>query len=390
MPRLADHIPAVPPSGIRRLFEIALRLDGVTLLAVGEPDVAVAPHIIEAARAAWAADDTGYGPNGGLMELRRAIVAKLARDNGFRADVEQVWVTVGATQALYQAMTLTLGPGDEVLLPDPGYTTFTMNARMIGAVPVPYTLRAENGFLPDLDELERIVTDRTRAIVVNSPSNPLGIVLPRPTLERLLDFARRHDLWIVSDEVYECFTYGRPHVSLAALAQEAGHDDDRVFSVFSLSKTYAMTGVRVGYLVTPPGLTSTMVTVQEASISCVATPDQRAALAALTGPQDAVVDAAAHYLSNLRLATALLDERGIRFREPEGAFYLWIDVSHASDGDVASWAESFLLETLVAVAPGSAFGRTGEGWIRVCLAADPADLEHGLRALPAPSVPVSA
>jgi aspartate aminotransferase len=384
VPRLADHLSAVPPSGIRHLFEIALRLDGVTLLAVGEPDVPTAPHIIEAARAAWAADDTRYGPNGGVPELRRAIVEKLARDNGIEADVEQVWVTVGATQALHQAMTLLLGPGDEVLIPDPGYTVFTTNARTIGAVPVPYTLRAENAFLPDPEEVERLITDRTRVLIVNSPSNPLGVVFPREVLERLLDIARRHDLWVLSDEVYEYFTYGRPHASLAAIAQERGDDADRVLSVFSFSKTYAMTGVRVGYLVTPPGFTSIMVTVQEAAISCVATPDQRAALAALTGPQDAVASASDHYLANLRLATGVLDERGIAYREPEGAFYVWIDMAHATGGDVASWVESFLLETLVAVAPGSAFGRTGEGWIRVCLAADPAALEHGLRALPAP------
>lgn len=371
-------------SGIRRLFEIALRLEGVTHLAVGEPDVPVAPHIIEAAREAWAADDTNYGPNGGLMPLREAIVTKLARDNGIDVDVEQVWVSVGGTQALYQAMTLTLGHGDEVLVPDPGYTTFTMNARMIEAVPVPYSLRPENGFLPDLDELERIVTERTRVLIVNSPSNPLGVVFPREVLERLLAFAREHDLWVISDEVYEYFTYGRPHVSLARIAQELGHDDDRVLSVFSLSKTYAMTGVRLGYLVTPPGFTATMVTVQEASIGCVATPDQRAALAALTGPQDAVAAASEHYLSNLLRATALLDRRGIRYREPEGAFYLWIDMSHATRGDVARWAEDFLLDSKVAVAPGSAFGRTGEGWIRVCLASDPADLDHGLGLLPAP------
>lgn len=371
-------------SGIRRLFEIALRLDGVTYLAVGEPDVPVAPHIIEAARAAWAADDTNYGPNGGIPALREAIVAKLKRDNGIDADVEQVWVSVGGTQALYQAMTLTLGHGDEVLVPDPGYTTFTMNARMLDAVPVPYSLRPENGFLPDLDELERIVTERTRVLIVNSPSNPLGVVFPREVLERLLEFARRHDLWVISDEVYEYFTYGRPHVSMARIAQELGHDDDRVLSVFSLSKTYAMTGVRVGYLVTPPGFTKTMVTVQEAAISCVASPDQRAALAALTGPQDAVTAAADHYLANLRRATALLDQRGLRYREPEGAFYLWIDMSHVTRGDVARWAEDFLMDAKVAVAPGSAFGRTGEGWIRVCLAADPADLDHGLGLLPAP------
>lgn len=131
-------------------------------------------------------------------------------------------MTVGATQALHQAMTLLLGPGDEVLIPDPGYTVFTTNARTIGAVPVPYTLRAENAFLPDPEEVERLITDRTRVLIVNSPSNPLGVVFPREVLERLLDIARRHDLWVLSDEVYEYFTYGRLHVSLRRSRRSAG------------------------------------------------------------------------------------------------------------------------------------------------------------------------
>lgn len=349
------------------------------MLAVGEPDVAVAPHIAEAARAAWDADATNYTANGGIPPLRAAIVDKLARVNGIHVDTEQVWVTVGATQGLHQAMTLLLAAGDEVLVPDPGYTTFTMNARMLDAVPVPYTLRPEHDFLPDPDELERIVGERTKAIIVNSPSNPLGRVFDEAALRSLLDFARRHDLWVISDEVYEAFTYGQQHLSIAAF-----DDDDRVFSAFSLSKTYAMTGVRVGYLVTPKGLAATMRTVQEASISCVAEPDQRAGVAALVGDQTHVADAAQHYAANLRVARDLLDGRGIRYLNPGGAFYLWIDVSHASDGDVASWAERFLLEHHVAVAPGSAFGRSGEGWIRVCLASREADLVAGLSLLPTP------
>jgi len=161
--------------------------------------------------------------------------------------------------------------------------------------------------------------------------------------------------------------------------------DDRVFSVFSLSKTYAMTGARIGYLVTPPGLAAIMRTVQEASISCVGMPDQYAAVAAITGDHQHVADSREHYRANLEAACALLERRGIRYQRPGGAFYLWVDVAHASGGDVAAWAEHFLLHDRVAVAPGSAFGRSGEGWIRVSLAADQSVLLQGLGRLPAPS-----
>ena len=380
MPELARHVASVPESGIRRIHEIALQLEDVISLAVGEPDAAVAAHIAEAAASAWRDDRTDYTANGGLPELRRAIVDKLAAVNGIAVDVEQVWVTVGATQALHQAMALTLGPGDEVLVPDPGYTTFSMSARLLHAVPVPYPLHADDAFVPDLESLERLVTERTRAIIVNTPSNPLGIVYDETVLRGILDLARRHDLWVISDEVYEFFTAGEPHVSIAAL-----DDDDRVFSAFSLSKTYAMTGARVGYLVTPSGLAATMRTVQETTVSCVAEPDQWAALAAVTGPQDAAEEARLHYDGNRDAATRLLDERGVRHLPPKGAFYLWIDLSHAGEGDIAAWAERFLLAERVSVAPGSAFGRSGEGWIRVCLAASRDDLLAGLACLPAPT-----
>ena len=383
MPSLAAHIPSVPGSGIRRIYEIAAELDGVISLGVGEPDVPVAPHIAAAAKAAWDRDDTNYNPNGGLLALRQAIVGKLVAENGIPAEVEQVWVTIGGTQALHLAMQLTLSAEDEVLVPDPGYTTFTMNARILDAHPVPYSLTPDRGFLPSIDELEPLVSPRTRMIIVNSPSNPLGAVFPREVLEQLLAFARRHDLWILSDEVYERFTWGQPHVSLAALdADTSGGGIERVFTVFSFSKTYAMTGIRVGYLVTPPGLAATMRTMQEASISCVAMPDQYAALAAIQGEQSHVAAAAAHYRANYVSAAAALDERGIRYLEPTGAFYLWVDVAHASNGDVASWAEHLLLHERVAVAPGSAFGRSGEGWIRLCLAATEADLLAGIAKLP--------
>jgi aspartate aminotransferase len=378
MPHLAPHILTVPSSGIRRIYLLASELENVISLSVGEPDVPVAAHIVQAAKDAWDRDDTNYTANGGIPELRAAIVAKLARDNNLQVDTEQVWVTIGATQALHQALHLTLAAGDEVLIPDPGYTVFTMAPRMLDAVPVPYSLRPERGFMPDLDELESIVTPRSRVLVVNSPSNPLGTVFPESVLRDLLAFARRHDLWVLSDEVYEYFTWGEKHVSLASL-----DEDDRVFTAFSLSKTYAMTGIRVGYLVTPRGLADTMRSVQEASISCVNTPGQFAGVAAITGSQQNVMDARAHYQENIVAATKLLDSKGIEYLRPAGTFYLWVRVDHVSDGDVAAWAERFLLDERVAISPGSAFGRTGEGWIRVSLAANRDVLVAGLDRLSA-------
>ncbi len=243
-------------------------------------------------------------------------------------------------------MAITLSAGDEVLIPDPGYTTFTMNAHMLEAVAVPYPLSPDAGFLPDIAELESLVTGRTKVIVINSPSNPLGTVFPKELLVEILEFARRHDLWIISDEVYEYFAWAEPHLSVAAF-----DTDNRVLSVFSFSQTYAMTGIRVGYLVTPPGLSATMRSVQEAAISCVNAPAQFAAIGALTGDQGDVELAREHYRSNGDAAMRLLDERGIRYLTPGGAFYLWIDVSFASGGNVADWAEAFLIAERVAVAP---------------------------------------
>jgi aspartate aminotransferase len=379
MPRIAAHVGLVPPSGIRRVFEAALAMDDVVNLAVGEPHLPVAPHVVEAAREAWAAGLVDYGPNGGIAPLRAAVATKLARDNAVAVDPAQVWVTVGATQALHQALGMVLDAGDEVLVPDPGYTVFSMAPRTLGAVPVPYPLRPQDGFRPDPDALRRLVTPRTRALVVNSPSNPLGVVLPEEDLRALLEVAREADLWVLSDEVYEHFT-DEPHTSLGAL-----DTDGRVLSVYSLSKSYAMTGARVGYLVAPPAFADVLPRLQEATISCVAMPDQYAALAALTGPQDAVAHAAATYRAHRALAGRALDEAGVRHHRAQGAFYLWVDVSHASGGDVDAWCLDLLRTERVAVAPGTAFGRSGEGWVRVNLAVEPEQLLRGLKALPSPS-----
>ncbi|PFG19218.1 pyridoxal phosphate-dependent aminotransferase [Serinibacter salmoneus] len=377
MPSLAHHIPHVPPSGIRRVFEIALRTPDAAYLAVGEPDQQPQPHVTEAARAAWAAGDVRYTPNNGIPELREAVAALATRKRGHDVAAEQVTVTNGGTQALHMAMTMILAPGDEILIPDPGYTTFTMAPRMMNAVPVGYSLRPEHEFVPDAREIAGLVTTRTRAILVNSPSNPLGSVLPRGVLQEIVDLAVEHDLWIISDEVYEELTYGVEHVPLASLPGAA----ERTLSVHSVSKTYALTGARVGYLITPPGHGVRLAHLQEAVVSCLTTPSQRAALAAITGPQDAVAAAREHYAANLGYITGCLEQIGVPYLRPRGAFYLWIDVRERCGGDVATWAEKLLLDTGVAVAPGSAFGRSGEGWIRICVAASRRSMDRLVAAL---------
>ena len=377
MPRIAPHALAIPASGIRRIFELAVGLDDVIHLHVGEPGLAVAPHVLAAGAQAWEDDVTRYTANGGIPELRAAIARKLLRDNDLDVDPDQVWVTAGGMQALHQAMSLTLDAGEEVLVPDPGYTNFSMAARHVGAVPVPYRLDPATGYQPDLADLEAAITPATRVLLVNSPSNPLGVVHPAPVLRELVDVARRHDLWVLSDEVYERFTYGVEHVSTATL-----DPDGRVLSVFSFSKTYALTGARIGWLVAPPAWAAMLRSAQEAVVSCVNAPAQLAALAALEGDQGIVDEAREHYRGTVEAACDLLQRNGVRFHRPEGAFYLWVDVSHASGGDVESWCEEFLLTHRVAVAPGTAFGARGEGWVRVCLAGARADVLEGLARFP--------
>lgn len=377
MPSLSSNARSVPASGIRRIFELSTELDDAIQLSVGESRLAVAPHILAAGSQAWLGDFTDYTPNSGISALRSAIVRKLKRDNGYAASLDQVHVTAGGAQALHMAIELTLDHGDQILIPDPGYATFAMAPRLVGAEPIPYPLTSDRHFVPAIEDLEALVTARTRALLINSPSNPLGVVFSREVITELVDFARRHDLWIISDEVYEYLTFNEAFTSVASV-----DNDHRVLSVYSLSKSYSLTGARVGYLVTPPGLETAFRSAQEAIVSCVNSPAQAAAVAAIEGDQTSVLRARDHYRRNVEAACALLDQRRLRHKRPEGAFYLWIDVSHASQGNVAAWAEKFLIEERVAVAPGSAFGAAGEGWVRVCIAGDANDLLTAISRLP--------
>lgn len=374
MPELAPHITAMPRSGIRVIMDLAWSIDAPVIgLHVGEPSFDTPPHVVQAIKDALDRGATKYVPNAGIPELRTAVAAKLAAYNQLTVGPDQVVISAGGMQALSVAFAATLRAGDEVLIPDPGWPNFAMMAQLTQTTPVWYQLQPEKGFLPDVADLAPLVTDRTRAIIVNSPANPLGTVLDATTAEALCRFADEHDLWLISDECYDALTFSVPHVSPAVFDRER-----RVLSCFSFSKTYAMTGVRVGYLAMPPGVDAVAAKMQEALVACVNASAQYGALAALQGPQDAVAEMRDTYQERRDAATALLDRAGVGYQRPDGAFYLWIDVRDRT-ADVTQWAVALLQDHHVAVAPGTTFGPAGEGWIRVSLATETNALLTGLR-----------
>lgn len=376
MPSIAKHIEQLPSNQIREITQAAWATPNAIVLSIGEPAFPVPRHILDAGIAALDRDETNYTPNEGIAPLRRAFAAWFGGRNGIEVDPSRVYVTAGAQQGLHLAMSMLLDAGDEVLIPNPGYPTFTMTAQLVHACPVNYPLRPENGFQPKISDLEELVGSRTRVLVVNSPSNPLGAVFSEELTRDLVEFAERHDLWIISDECYEAFTYSVPHVSPARF------DTTRVLTSLTLSKTFGLTGLRIGSLVMPDGMGTRFNAVMESIVSCVGASPQYAAVAALTGPTDYIEAAAHHYRSNRDAATEVLSSLNIPYLEAQGAFYLWADVSHVSGGDVRAWVRTFLVEQGVAVAPGTAFGSNGEGWIRIALCTDKESLLTGVSRLP--------
>jgi len=364
----------MPRSGIREVMDLVWTVDAPVIgLHVGEPNFETPEHIRQAACDALTRGETRYTPNRGITRLREVLATKVQHHNGFTVKPSQVIVTAGGMQAVYLALTATLTAGDEVLIPDPGWPNFAMAVQLLQARVVRYRLRPENGFLPETDHLRSLITARTRALIVNSPSNPLGSVIEAERAESLCRFADEHDLWIISDECYDALSFEREHVSLAA------HDrEDRVLSCYSFSKTYAMTGLRVGYLVVPERFDDAIAKLQEPLISCVSAPTQRAALAALEGPQECVNEMRSTYRARRDAAASLLDSIACGYLLPQGAFYLWVDVHDRCGGDVGAWAQQMLLQRHVAVAPGTAFGEAGQGWIRISLATATDQLLEGL------------
>jgi aspartate/methionine/tyrosine aminotransferase len=361
---------AVPHSGIREISHLAMNRPAGSLvrLELGEPGAATPEHIVRAAVDA-SRGRTGYTASAGIAELRAAAAQRLHRSYGLPDDERLVVLGQGAVQLLSCVLAATIGPGDEVLIPDPGWPNYAMQTLVHGAKPVPYPMRAENEFQPDLDDVAALITPQTKLLIVNSPSNPTGGVLTDALARGLVELAARHGILVVSDEVYDEVVYDGRHVNLA------GMDPTNVISVFSFSKTYAMTGWRVGYASFPEWIADTITKLQEAFLSCLPSASQAAALAALQGPQDFVPANLAAYRANRGAATSRLDAAGITSVTPRGAFYLMVALGDAVDSRSAAID---LVGHGVAMAPGSAFGDQTRQFLRISLASETGQLALGL------------
>ena len=363
-------------SEIRVLFDAAAQAgDDVIRLEVGEPSFTTPAHVIEAAARAARDGHTGYGPNGGLASLRALLSDKLRRVNGIEAPPERIVVTPGAMNALYSVYLALLEPGDEVLLPTPGFPNMDELVRLLGGRPVFYPLAGDAGFLPDVAALDALVTDRTKVLFVNTPANPTGAVYPARLMEDLVELAARRDLWLLCDEVYDEMVLSPECVHTAAAPFDA---DGRVVTVCSFSKVYAMTGWRVGYTAAPAALADVLRTLQEPQVSCPSTISQKAAEAALTGPRapyDAMLEA---YRCRRAAALEAAAAAGLRTVAPDGTLYMLVDVSAAGLDDL-DFALKLLSSQAVSVAPGSVFGPAGRGWARISLAAEEDSITEGLR-----------
>ena len=372
--KLSRAVEAIPPSGIRRFFDVVSQMDDVISLGVGEPDFGTAWRVREAAIYGLERGRTSYTANSGLLELRQAIAASLRGRYGLEYDpAHEVLVTVGVSEGLDLALRALLDPGDEVLVAEPCYVAYPPCVALAGGVPVSLPTSAAEGFVPRAAVAERLVTPRTKAIVLNTPSNPTGAVLGRAALEALADVARRHDLLVISDEVYDRLSYDAPHVPMAALPGMA----ERTLLLNGFSKTYGMTGWRVGYAAGPRPLLAAMTKIHQYTALCASRQAQEAAIEALRVPDRDVQAMVDDYDARRRLFVSGLNRLGLTCHLPAGAFYAFPSVA-ATGLSSQGFAERLLTEGRVAVVPGDAFGAGGDGHVRCAYATALPQLEAAL------------
>ena len=375
MKALSRKACALPRSGIRVVMDRAWEKgDGVVRLMTGEPDFPTPQHIVNAVHGALDAGHTRYIPNAGLGELRQAVARKFEMETGSATEASNVLITHGAMMGVATAFFTLLEPGDEILLPDPGWPNYEMSAQLTGARIKRYPLRIEQSFIPKPDEIESLISERTKALLLCSPSNPTGQVYDRSLMDALVAIARNHDLYLVSDEIYHDMVYEGEHASAASL------DPDRSIVVSGVSKSYAMTGFRVGFMRATKEIIEIGAKLQEPLVSCGVAISQHGALAAIEGPQDCVRQMRDAYRKRRDLAVAYLRERNAYSYTPRGAFYLMIDIS-ASGLDGEAFALELLDHYNVAVAPGPTFGPASSGFVRISLASSEGDIATGLKAI---------
>lgn len=372
---LNPAVAALPPSGIRRFFELASSIRDCISLGVGEPDFVTPWEIRDAAIKSVQAGKTQYTSNAGLLSLREEIAGYLsARFNAVYEPGSEIIVTIGASEAIDLALRTLVRPGDEVLIPSPSYVSYAPNAAITGGVAVAVETSAKNGFALTPELLEKAITPRSKALILPYPNNPTGAIMTRAQLEKIAEVAERHDLFVISDEIYAELTYGQKHASFAAIPGMK----KRTILINGFSKAFAMTGWRLGYFCAPEAVVKAAYKIHQYTIMCAPTASQVAGEAALrSGREDeyrAVTEMRESYDVRRRYLVAKFNEIGLSTFEPKGAFYVFPSVkSTGLTGD--EFAERLLKEQRVAVVPGSAFGDSGKYFVRCSYATSLADLK---------------
>ncbi len=362
-------------SGIRIMFALADKIPDVVNLGIGQPDFDTPEFIREAAKQALDEGYTRYPPAKGFPDLRHAIAIKLKEENGIVADPDsEIYVAVGAMQVIFNTCLHMLNHGDEVIVIDPGYDYYSQ-IRLFGGVPVPVTVHESNQFKVDPEDIRAAITNKTKLMIINTPSNPTGAIFDEKILRSIAAMAIEHNIWVLADEPYEHILFdGHQHISIGAFEGMAA----RTISAFTLSKSYAMTGWRVGYTAAPPTVINEMEKLMEHMVSGVTAVAQRAALAAISAPQDCVREMVVTYEKRRHLVYEGLNAiKGIHCLKPESTFYAFPNITSTG---LSSWefAKYLVKEHKVAVVPGSIFGSAGEGYVRLSFAASMQQLEEGL------------
>lgn len=353
---VAKRIATVPPSGIRRFFDIAATMDDVISLGIGEPDFVTPEPILNAGIASLKKGETHYTSNSGILELRQALSQHWNHHYGVAYDPDnELLVTVGVSEALYLALAATLDPGDEVIVPTPCFVSYEPEVVFAGGTPVTLKASVEDDFQVRADQVEALITPKTKGLLIGYPNNPTGAVMSRERLVELAQVAEKHDLLVLSDEIYDRLVYDHEHVSFSSLPGMR----ERTIILSGFSKDYAMTGWRIGFAAAPAPILAAMRKIHQYTIMSAPTTSQVAALEALVNGEEHVQRMVAEYDRRRQLIVSGLNELGLTTFEPHGAFYAFPSIK-ASGMDDETFAERLLQEQRVAVVPGNAFGADGQ------------------------------
>lgn len=373
--RISPVVKSIPPSGIRRFFDVVAEMKGVISLGVGEPDFVTPWHIRESCVYGLQKGYTSYTSNYGLLELREEITKRIKSVYNVEYNPRcEALVTVGVSEALDLAMRAILSPGDEVLVPEPCYVSYKACVTLAGGIPIPVATTPENEFRVTVDQLEKLVTPRTKALLIGYPNNPTGAIMTREALLKVAEFATRHDLIVISDEIYGDLTYDGTHTCFSSLPGMR----DRTILLNGFSKAYAMTGWRIGYALSNPDFIGAMTKIHQYTMLCAPITAQVAAIEALKRGEGPMQKMRAEYNQRRRLMLEGMRSIGLNCFEPKGAFYIFPSIKETGMTSL-QFAEELLMTEKVALVPGDAFGESGEGFVRCSYAASVANLSEALK-----------